>query len=241
MRLTVIGCSPAWPNPGQANAGYLIEGPGRLMLDCGPGVLGKLRAREGGWPRVDAIVLSHLHLDHWGDVLGWLWGMLGGPGAGFRTPVVWVAAGRRDECVEIAARLGDFGMLDRMFTVREYPVDEPFRLAGFDVVAIPVAHYSMPTCGLRISDGTSTLAYSADTGPTESLLRLARGADLFLCEATLLDGADEGLPRGHLSAAEAIAAYEASGAARLLLTHRPVELPAPDGVEVAVEGLSIEL
>ena len=56
MRLTVIGCSPAWPNPGQANAGYLVEGPGKLLLDCGPGVLSRLRAREGGWPEVDAIV-----------------------------------------------------------------------------------------------------------------------------------------------------------------------------------------
>ena len=241
MRLTVIGCSPAWPNPGQANAGYLVEGPGRLLLDCGPGVLSTLRTRERGWPQVDAIVLSHLHLDHWGDVLGWLWGVLSGPGAGVAPPSVWVAQGRRDECIEIAAKLGDFGMLDRTFTVREYPVDKPFRLAGFDIVAVPVAHYSMPTCGLRISDGAATLAYSADTGPTDALVRLAHGADLFLCEATLPDGADEGDQRGHLSAAEAISAFQASGAERLLLTHRPVELAAPAGVEVACEGLTIEL
>jgi ribonuclease BN (tRNA processing enzyme) len=85
------------------------------------------------------------------------------------------------------------------------------------------------------------LAYSADTGPTEALSRLASRADLFLCEATLADGALDGPPRGHLSAAEAIAAHEASGASRLLITHRPVELPAPEGVELAFEGLSIEL
>ena len=91
------------------------------------------------------------------------------------------------------------------------------------------------------ADGAATLAYSADTGPTDSLIRLAQDADLFVCEATLPDGADEGDQRGHLSAAEAISAFESSGAARLLLTHRPVELPAPPGVEVAFEGLTIEL
>ena len=68
-----------------------------------------------------------------------------------------------------------------------------------------------------------------------------RDADLFLCEATLADGAPDGPPRGHLSAAEAIAAHEASGAARLLLTHRPVELPHPEGVDEAFAGLSVEL
>ena len=241
MRLTVIGCSPAWPNPGQANAGYLVEGPGKLLLDCGPGVLSRLRAREEAWPEVDAIVLSHLHLDHWGDVLAWLWGSVSGPGAGLAVPEIWLARGQRDELLEIAARLGDNGMLRRRFQIVEYPLDEPFDVAGFEVLAVPVAHYTMPTCGLRLSDGASTLAYSADTGPTEALTRLAGRADLFLCEATLADGAPDGPPRGHLSAAEAIAAHEASGAARLLLTHRPVELPHPDGVAVAFAGLSVEL
>lgn len=237
----MIGCSPAWPNPGQANAGYLVEGPGRLLLDCGPGVLARLRVRERGWPQVDAILLSHLHLDHWGDVLAWLWGLVAGPAVDVPAPELWLARGQRDELMEIAARLGDNGMLERRFSVVEYPVDEPFRVAGFEALAVPVAHYAMPTCGLRISDGTSTLAYSADTGPTEALARLARRADLFLCEATLADGAPDGPPRGHLSAAEAIAAHEASGASRLLITHRPVELPTPEGVELAFEGLSIEL
>src|SRR5581483_6603425 len=108
-------------------------------------------------------------------------------------------------------------------------------------LASSVPHYSMPTCGLRITDGRATLAYSADSGPSDVLVALARDADLFLCEATLADGVDEGTPRGHLSAAEAVAAYRASGAARLLLTHRPVELPRPAGVEVATEGLTVEL
>ena len=65
VRLTVIGCSPAWPNPGGACSGYLVDG--RLLLDCGPGVLAKLRLREP-WPTVEAIAITHLHLDHWGDL-----------------------------------------------------------------------------------------------------------------------------------------------------------------------------
>ena len=47
VKLTVVGCSPAWPNPGGAQSGYLLEGPGRLLLDCGPGVLGEAARARG--------------------------------------------------------------------------------------------------------------------------------------------------------------------------------------------------
>src|SRR5437773_11797784 len=65
VKLTVVGCSPAWPNPGGAQSGYLVEGSERVLLDCGPGVLGRLREREP-WPTVDAIALTHFHLDQIG-------------------------------------------------------------------------------------------------------------------------------------------------------------------------------
>ena len=74
MRLTVIGSSPAWPNPGSAHSGYMLEADGsRVLLDCGPGVLGRLR-EHSTWPEVDAIAITHFHLDHWGDLVPWVWG-----------------------------------------------------------------------------------------------------------------------------------------------------------------------
>src|SRR5262245_13645687 len=93
MRLRVIGCSPAWHNPGGVQSGYLVEEDGRrLLLDCGPGVLARLRETEP-WPRVDAIVISHFHLDHWGDVLPWAFGGLYGAGRAERPPVLWLPPG----------------------------------------------------------------------------------------------------------------------------------------------------
>jgi ribonuclease BN (tRNA processing enzyme) len=71
VRLTVIGSSPAWPNPGSAHSGYLLQADGcRVLLDCGPGVLGRLR-ENAEWPDVDAIAITHFHLDHWGDLVPW--------------------------------------------------------------------------------------------------------------------------------------------------------------------------
>src|SRR2546425_559579 len=60
VKLTVVGCSPAWPNPGGAQSGYLVNGTGTVLLDCGPGVLARLRTRDS-WPKVDAIVITHFH------------------------------------------------------------------------------------------------------------------------------------------------------------------------------------
>jgi ribonuclease BN (tRNA processing enzyme) len=93
-----------------------------------------------------------------------------------------------------------------------------------------------------VTDGKATLAYSGDSAPSPQLAVVGRDADLFLCEATLKESreGDDGL-RGHLSAEEAIAAFEESGARRLVIIHRPEELSLPEGVERAADGEVYEL
>jgi len=241
VKLTVIGCSPAWPNPGGAQSGYLVEGPRRLLLDCGPGVLAKLRELDGGWPRVDAIVISHWHLDHWGDLVPWVWGTIAGPGRDEARIELWLPPEGEERLRDFGARLGWEEMWDTAFTLREYADGEPFEAAGLRVVARRLPHYTLRTYGLRVSNGERSLAYSGDSGPSVELAELARDVDLFLCEATLARGELDGQPRGHLSADEAVAAFEASGARRLLLTHRPHELPLGEGLEQARDGLELEL
>jgi ribonuclease BN (tRNA processing enzyme) len=241
MKLTVIGCSPAWPNPGEAHSGYLVEGDGRLLLDCGPGVLGKLREREGNWPRIDAIVVTHWHLDHWGDLVPWVWGRMFGLGREAGKPELWVPPGGGEELHVFGKRFGTPTMFEDTFRLTEYADSEPFTAAGFQVTPTRVPHYSLATYGLRVTNRGHTLAYSGDAAPSEQLVEIARSADLFLCEATLADGTLDGELRGHLSLDEAVAAFEASGAKRLVLTHRPRELPVEPGLELAHEGLELEL
>lgn len=240
VRLTVIGSSPAWPNPGGACSGYLVEGPGRLLIECGPGVLAKLREREP-WPRIDAIVLTHLHLDHWGDLVPWVWGSLFGPGAGHPPPELHMYRGAPAALVPTLTQLGGADLLGRAFDVREYDEDVPFEAAGFRVRAARVPHYDERSHALRVEADGSVLAYSGDTGPSDALVKVARGADVFVCEATLEHGGDDGELRGHLSAEEALAAGRAAGAKRLILTHRPAERPLPPGSELAYDGLELEV
>jgi ribonuclease BN (tRNA processing enzyme) len=238
VRLTVVGCSPAWPNPGGAQSGYLVDD--RLLLDCGPGVLAKLRSLHGGWPRVDAIAITHWHLDHWGDLVPWVWGTAAGFAAGPK-PELWLPPEGRERLRRFGEELGYEEMWETAFVLRDYADDEPFEAAGLTVVPTRLPHYRLRTYGLRVEGGGRTLAYSGDSGPSERLAELARGADLFLCEATLERGELDGEPRGHLAADEAVAAHEAAGAARLLLTHRPHELALEPGLEQARDGLQLEV
>ena len=236
MQLTVVGSSPAWPNPGSAHAGYLLEGRGSLLLDCGPGVVARLRERGG--LAIDAIAITHFHLDHWGDLVPWAWLANHGP-AGDGRPELWLPPGGAGELAAFAAHWGNEGMFERAFALRAYEPGTPFTAAGFEVEARRVPHYRLDAYGFRVRDTRDgrLLAYSGDSGPGEELESLARGADLFVCEATLASGDRESEPRGHLSADEALAA--ASGP--VLFTHRPTELAAPGDAPVAHDGLVVTI
>ncbi len=237
MQLTIIGSSPAWPNPGGAHAGYLVEseGCGRLLLDCGPGVLSRLRER--GLDVVDAIAISHMHLDHWGDLVPWAWFTLHGGGREVRTELA-VPPGGQEDLEAFAARWGSPGMFDRAFDLHEYGVRDPLTLAGFELEAIGVEHFGDPAHGLRVRDPHGRLlAYSGDSGPCEGLRQVAAGADLFLCEATLASAHQDGTPRGHLTAEDAMS--YATG--RVVLTHRPADLGSVDGTLTALDGETLDV
>ena len=117
----------------------------------------------------------------------------------------------------------------------------PFTVQGYSVTALPVPHYTLAANALRVSDGDRLLTYSGDSGPGAAIAEAARDADLFLCEATLEHADLDDEPRGHLSLEEAEAAFEESGAASLLVTHRPAELPMPDRCQFASDGLVVHV
>jgi ribonuclease BN (tRNA processing enzyme) len=219
----------------------MLEGGGRrLLLDCGPGVLARLR-ELWPWPEVHAIAITHWHLDHWGDLVPWVWGQMLGPGEGMEKPELWVPPGGAEVLATLGSQLGRPDMFSSTFALQEYRDGETFSAAGFSVTPERVLHYDLLAFGFRASANGSILAYSGDSGPDEGLVRLADAADLFVCEATLLEPNPEGGTRGHLAATEAVKAFEESGAKRLLLTHRPDERPLENSLELAYDGLELDV
>ena len=241
VKLIVVGCSPAWPNPGGAQSGYLVEADGALLLDCGAGVLAKLRLRES-WPHVDSIVISHWHLDHWGDLVPWVWGSMFRLGGDGWKPELWLPPGGIDLLGAFGDRMGTPRMFWNAFQLLEYAEGEAFETAaGATVTATEVPHYTIQTFAFRVTNGDKTLAYSGDSAP--------RSASPRSPATPTSSSARRRSPRTPRTATRAATCararrsrvFEQSGAARLLLTHRPEELPVSPGIETARDGLELDV
>ena len=191
-------------------------------------MLGRLREAEP-WPAIDAIAITHFHLDHWGDLVPVGLGQLlparatttGGRSSGSTGAA---APSSRSSARGSASPTCSSGRSSSA----EYDAETPFTTAaGLDVLPVRLPHYRLETYGFRVTNGAATLAYTGDTGPSERIADLARDADLFVCEATLEHGDADGEPRGHLSAEEALEAYAASGARTPAPHPPPVGAAAP--------------
>jgi len=186
---------------------------------------------------VSSIVITHFHLDHWGDLVPWTFGAMFGPGRETPKPELWLPPRGLEELDQFGEKFGVPNMFAEAFHTREYADGETFETCGLHVTPVRVPHYQLQTFALRVSDGTSTLAYSGDSAPSPQLAEVGRDADLFLCEATLRESVEGGNGlRGHLSAEEAVAAFKESRARRLVIIHRPDELPLDRGIERAADG-----
>ena len=236
LRVTVLGSSSAVPRPGRACSGYLVEaGGGAIVADLGSGALGNLhrvRASED----VDAVLISHMHADHFIDLIPMRYALKYGPRTHDRKVALWLPPGGEAmlrRLVDAFARESPYDFLGEVFAVREYDPEAVLRIGEVGVRFAPTEHY-IPTFAFRLDAGSSGLAYSADTAPSTAVGALARGAGLFLCEATLLPGERE-VARGHLSAAEAGALAERAEVRRLALTHYPMET-SPDELLAAASA-----
>ncbi len=214
MRVTVIGCAGSFPGPDSPASCYLLEAEGfRLVMDFGNGALGVLQ-RFAGLYDLDAICLSHLHADHCVD-LGSYWVARQYAPDGPRPPIpVYGPPGTAD-------RVAGLGGEDTQAVLARFAVCDlapgAFEIGPFRFTADHVNH-PVETFGFRVEHDGWRVAYSADTGESDTLVRLAEGADLLLCEASFLDGLDNP-PDLHLTARQAAAHATRAGVGRLVLTH----------------------
>jgi len=260
LRITVLGKSPSWQDADGACSGYLIEEDGfHLLLDCGNGVFSKLR-RFRDYTDVDAVVISHLHADHFLDLVPFAYALTYAPRQqpvpvdrwpGTDNPArphLYVPEGGRDALRRVC---GGGGMPDehveRAFALHEYAPDDVVEVSTMHVRFHRVPHF-LPTCAVDISstNGGGRFTYGADSAPNDELVRFADGTDLLLIEATLPRPEREG-PRGHLTPSEAGEHGSRARVPRLVLTHISDELDANwaqreaeqafgGPVDVAVEG-----
>lgn len=216
MRLTVVGCSGSFPGPRSAGSCYLVEHDGfRLVVDLGNGSLGAL-ARHVDILTVDAVLISHLHVDHYVDLCSYYVARRYDP-HGPPPPVpVYGPTGTAEQVARAygGTRSGDLAAAFAFADLRP-----EFELGPFRVAAARVAH-PVEAYGLRLAADGQVLAYSGDTGPTDALVDLARDCDLLLAEASFLEGAANP-PDLHLTGRDAGEIATRADAGRVVLTHVP--------------------
>ncbi len=244
MRITVLGKSPSWQDAGGACSGYLVQGNGtNLVLDCGNGVFGKLR-KFLDYVDVDAVVISHLHADHFLDLVPFSYALTYAPrqqpvpvdkwpGTDHPArPALYAPPGARDFLRRVVGSWGNEDLVEKAFDLREYGVDSVLVVGPLRVSFGAVPHF-VDTYAISVESGAGgRLAYGADSRPSEELVRFARGADLFLVEATLPRPERTGV-RGHLTAEEAGEHGRSAGAKRVVLTHISDELDPAWALEQA--------
>jgi ribonuclease BN (tRNA processing enzyme) len=259
MRITVLGKSPSWQDAGGACSGYLVEDEGTcLLLDCGNGVFSKLR-RYRDYTTVDAVVISHLHADHFLDLVPYSYALTYAPRQqpvpvdrwpgtdDPARPTLHAPKGARDTFRRIVGTWGNEDLVEKAFDLREYTVDDVLEVGSLRIRFHEVPHF-VATHAIEVADtnGGGRFTYGADSRPTDELVDFAQGTDLLMVEATLPRPERTGI-RGHLTPAEAGDHGRRASARRLVLTHISDELDEVwareeaertfgGQVEVAVEG-----
>src|SRR5918998_4320756 len=248
MRLTVLGKSPSWQDAGGACSGYLLEDDGKaVLLDCGNGVFSKLR-RFRDYTKVDGVVISHLHADHFLDLVPFAYALTYAPRQqpvpvdrwpgtdDPARPILHAPPGATDFFRRVVGAWGNEDLIEKAFDLREYDCDEELEIGGIRVRFHPVPHFT-PTQAveLRSANGGGRIVYGADHRPSEEVIRFADGADLVLLEATLPRPERDG-QRGHLTPREAGEHGRAANAKRLVLPPISHEMDQILGSECAAEA-----
>lgn len=242
MRLRVIGCNGSFAGVDSAASSYLVEHEDadartwRVLFDLGSGAFGPLQ-RVIDPVQLDAVVISHLHPDHYLDITG--------------LEVFWAYNERRD--LPQLPMYGPASLPARIRAVMDRPDDVPdgvvgvpfahraitdgstFRVGPLRITAREVVH-PVESYGFRIEADGEVLVYSGDSDTCEALDELAEGADLFLCEAGYIEVRDDRFTGVHLTGRRAGQTAMRAGVRSVALTHIPCwtdpAIPAREAREV---------
>lgn len=212
MELTVIGYWGGFPAENGASSLYLVrKEETTIALDFGSGALLKLQ-KYLNVTELDAVLLSHYHADHIADIGVLQHALLVNAyitGVKRKVPIY---GHREDE--------QQFNFLHSDYTKGiGYEPDKKLAIGPFTIQFLKTKH-SVPCYGMKITDGTSTIVYTADTAYQDSWIEFTKGADLLLADCNFYANQDGELA-GHMTSKEVAYIAKKAEVRHLILSHLP--------------------
>jgi ribonuclease BN (tRNA processing enzyme) len=240
MELIVLGSGTGVPSLRRGSPAYAVKAAGRLLLlDLGSGACRALLRHDLNFSQVDLIALSHLHPDHTGDLVPFFFASHYALGYTRQEPFWLLAAqGFHDFHERLKAAFGQWVEAPKeLLQLHELNPAGPdhFVWEGLTIKSAPVNHIG-GSLAYRVEAGGRSLVYSGDTDVSDSLVELARGADLLVLEC-----ANPFKVPGHLTPEEAGCMAARAGVARLVLTHFYPPCDEVDVVALAAQEFSGEI
>ncbi|HLR62901.1 MAG TPA: MBL fold metallo-hydrolase [Lentibacillus sp.] len=239
MKITIVGCWGGYPAPGGATSAYMLEKDDfTLLIDAGSGSLSKLQNMRHVMD-LDAVILSHYHHDHVADI-----GVL---------QYAWLVQSYIHESNEILPIYGHtedkegFKSLTHKKTEGvAYEPSETLETGPFSITFLKTEH-PVPCYGMRITDGRTTLVYTADTAFKEEWYEFAKDADFLIADCNFYEDQD-GSSAGHMTSKEGAVIADKANVGKLILSHLPqyrdnndlvkeAEQYFDGSIELAAEGL----
>jgi ribonuclease BN (tRNA processing enzyme) len=216
VKVTVLGSAGSYPGNGRACSSYLISaGDHHLLLDCGNGSVANLLDAVDP-AALDAVIISHLHPDHFVDLYGLHYALAFHP-KGARKVDVYAPTGAQDLMTSLLIGGAADSFVAHLPT-HVAAAGEHLELGPF-AVDLFAAYHPIETLASRVAIDGRIIAYSGDSAPTSQLVACAEDADLFICDATWVSR-DAPFPEGvHMTGTEAGMHAAEAAAERLMVTH----------------------
>ncbi len=256
MKLIVLGSGTAVPHPRRTSSGYWLETStgGTILLDCSASAVHRIAQENLDWANLDAIWISHFHLDHCAGLAPFLFGTKNADETKNRKkPLRIFGAKGLKNLFDDFDKAGGYNLLKQPFPVEIVEVEplEKFEiLPAVDAVALETPHTPESLAvHIRDTDG-KTIAYTSDTGFTKAVASFAGNVDLLLMECSFFKNKPV---ETHLELAEAMYLARLARPKKIVLTHLYAEWDATDfQIEIekfspfcevlqAVDGLRLEI
>jgi len=220
MKLVVLGSGSTVPHPQRSSSAYWLEtSGGNILLDCSATAPHQMAKFGVDWPNLDAIWISHFHMDHVGGLGPLFAGTKHAPEMRERkNPLTIYGPKGTERLFDGISSARDYKLREQPFPVKVIEIDqaEKFEIVpGVEAVPMKTPHTD-ESVAIRISDGKTTLMYSSDTGFDEKIADFASGVELMLLECTFVR---EKPSQKHLILREAIHLINKAKPRRAMLTH----------------------